>query len=88
MLQGQDGKPFDLTGNWTEIYRREGDTWKKQLGVRARNGKCRARHFFRFVQSPQIDQSNAVLLTVSLPELKPAKYQGSAHGQSHLGAGF
>jgi ketosteroid isomerase-like protein len=30
-LQGQDGKPFDLTGNWTEIYRREGDTWKRQL---------------------------------------------------------
>ena len=30
-LQGQDGKPFELTGNWTEIYRREGDTWKKRL---------------------------------------------------------
>jgi hypothetical protein len=24
-LQGQDGEPFELTGNWTEIYRREGD---------------------------------------------------------------
>ena len=30
-LQGKDGKPFELTGNWTEIYRREGDTWKKRL---------------------------------------------------------
>ena len=30
-LQGQDGNAFDLTGNWTEIYRREGDTWKKRL---------------------------------------------------------
>ena len=26
-LQAQDDKPFELTGNWTEIYRREGDTW-------------------------------------------------------------
>ena len=30
-LQGQNGSPFELTGYWTEIYRREGDTWKKRL---------------------------------------------------------
>jgi len=30
-LQGKDGKPFELTGNYTEIYRREGDAWKKRL---------------------------------------------------------
>gem|GEM_PF-671137 len=30
-FQGPNGSPVELTGHWTEIYRREGDTWRKRL---------------------------------------------------------
>ena len=32
-LKGKDFGPIESTGNWLEIYRREGDTWKKRLDM-------------------------------------------------------
>ena len=32
-LKGQNFGPVEAKGNWVEIYRREGDTWKKRLDV-------------------------------------------------------
>jgi ketosteroid isomerase-like protein len=32
-IKGQDWGPKEFTGNWVEIYRREGDTWKKRLDM-------------------------------------------------------
>jgi ketosteroid isomerase-like protein len=32
-LKGEKFGPLDAKGNWTEIYRREGDTWKKRLDM-------------------------------------------------------
>jgi len=31
--KGQDWGPKEFKGNWVEIYRREGDTWKKRLDM-------------------------------------------------------
>jgi ketosteroid isomerase-like protein len=32
-LKGDKFGPVDAKGNWLEIYRREGDTWKKRLDM-------------------------------------------------------
>ena len=32
-LKGEKFGPVDAKGNWIEIYRREGDTWKKRLDM-------------------------------------------------------
>ena len=32
-LKGEKFGPVDAKGNWVEIYRREGDTWKKRLDM-------------------------------------------------------
>jgi hypothetical protein len=32
-LKGEKFGPLDAKGNWLEIYRREGDTWKKRLDM-------------------------------------------------------
>jgi hypothetical protein len=32
-LKGQDWGPKEFKGYWTEIYRHEGDTWKKRLDM-------------------------------------------------------
>jgi ketosteroid isomerase-like protein len=32
-LKGQNFGPVEAKGNWLEIYRREGDTWKKRLDM-------------------------------------------------------
>jgi hypothetical protein len=33
-LKGEKFDPLDAKGTWLEIYRREGDTWKKRLDMR------------------------------------------------------
>ncbi len=32
-LKGEKFGPVEAKGNWLEIYRREGDTWKKRLDM-------------------------------------------------------
>ena len=32
-VKGEKFGPVDAKGNWLEIYRREGDTWKKRLDM-------------------------------------------------------
>jgi hypothetical protein len=32
-VKGETFGPIDLKGHWLEIYRHEGDTWKKRLDM-------------------------------------------------------